>query len=213
MQAHPASRADDSRSLATRAALVECAEALFARHGIDGVSLRQIGQASGSANSSVVAYHFGSKEALLRAVIGHRLPAIEARRGELLAAARAGGEEPGIAALVDLLFRPFFEQTDADGRHSYARFLAELHRADLIGVRDALSGEFPITRGLVRAIEQAVPPGAASRFRHRMLLASTLVFAAIRNLDQAQPDPAEAASLFGDALLAACAVFVAAPPS
>ena len=44
------------------------AERLFALHGIDGVSLRQIAAEAGSANNSAVHYHFGSKTGLIAAI-------------------------------------------------------------------------------------------------------------------------------------------------
>ncbi len=57
MADRPATRRtrNDPRRAATRAAITETAETLFAEHGIDGVSLRQIGTAVGSANTSGVA--------------------------------------------------------------------------------------------------------------------------------------------------------------
>src|SRR5438105_6212398 len=65
--------------------LVLTAERLFALHGIDGVSLRQIATEAGSANNSAVHYHFGSKEGLIAAIFQHRLPQI-IRERQLLAA-------------------------------------------------------------------------------------------------------------------------------
>ena len=55
----------DPRREATRVALIEAAESLIAEAGVEGTSTRQIGAAIGSHNTNVVAYHFGSKEALL----------------------------------------------------------------------------------------------------------------------------------------------------
>jgi AcrR family transcriptional regulator len=65
--------------------LIEVGERLFATHGLDGVSLRQIAVESGTSNNSAVRYHFGSKDALVTAIIEYRLPHIIQRR-ELLAA-------------------------------------------------------------------------------------------------------------------------------
>ena len=56
------------------------AERLFTRDGVDGVSLRQIAVEAGLRNPASVQYHFGSKEALLRAVVELRLPPINERR-------------------------------------------------------------------------------------------------------------------------------------
>src|SRR5262245_52289342 len=56
---------NDPRHDATRNALLDTAEAMFAESGISAVSLRQIGIAIGSANANVVGYYFGDKEALI----------------------------------------------------------------------------------------------------------------------------------------------------
>jgi len=65
-------------------ALILAAERLFACHGIEGVALRQINQAANQKNMSAAHYHFGSREGLVEAVLTHRLPALDARRRDLL---------------------------------------------------------------------------------------------------------------------------------
>jgi AcrR family transcriptional regulator len=52
---------------ATRRRLLDAAERLVAERGIDGVTVNEITAASGARNKSAVAYHFGSKLALLEA--------------------------------------------------------------------------------------------------------------------------------------------------
>ena len=125
----------DPRRDATRIALIEAAESLFAESGVEGVSTRQIGAAIGSSNTNVVAYHFGSKEALMEAVCRHRLPDIDRRRGELLDAADLSAN---LFDLVRIFALPLYEQVDASGRHSFARFLAGLERSGMMMVRALL---------------------------------------------------------------------------
>ncbi|MBI3131652.1 MAG: TetR/AcrR family transcriptional regulator [Acidobacteria bacterium] len=62
MNAEPEPRSD------VKQRLVEAATLLFAQHGFDGVGIREIAAAA-DANSAMVAYHFGSKEGLYRAVL------------------------------------------------------------------------------------------------------------------------------------------------
>lgn len=52
-----------------REELLDAAEELFARHGIDAVSNRKITEHAGTANHSAIRYHFGSREDLLRALV------------------------------------------------------------------------------------------------------------------------------------------------
>ena len=65
---------------ATRTALLTAAERLFAEHGLDAVSNRQISEAAGQANNYAVGYHFGSRTDLLRALLqSHVVPLDEIR--------------------------------------------------------------------------------------------------------------------------------------
>ena len=52
----------------TKAQILLTAERMIADHGVDGVSMRQIGTEVGSGNNSAVLYHFGSKEKLVEAI-------------------------------------------------------------------------------------------------------------------------------------------------
>lgn len=52
----------------TRAILMKAAGKLFAKHGLDGVTVRDIAQEAG-VNVAAVSYHFEGKEGLYRAVI------------------------------------------------------------------------------------------------------------------------------------------------
>lgn len=65
-------------------ALILAAERLFAERGIEAVALRQVNQAANQRNMSAAHYHFGSREGLVHAVLMHRWPALDRRRGEML---------------------------------------------------------------------------------------------------------------------------------
>lgn len=86
----------------TRSKLLDAATRLFAARGIFGVSLAEITKAAGQRNASALHYHFGSREAVLGAIIERHAPAIRDRRLELLAVAaeRPGELRPAVEALV-----------------------------------------------------------------------------------------------------------------
>jgi AcrR family transcriptional regulator len=63
----------------TSARILDTAEELFASHGIAATSLRQLTRAA-NVNLAAVHYHFGSKEALLDAVIERRATAVNHER-------------------------------------------------------------------------------------------------------------------------------------
>ncbi|MGO4428218.1 TetR/AcrR family transcriptional regulator, partial [Streptomyces sp. MCAF7] len=65
--------------------LVLAAERLFAEHGLDGTSLRQMSAAAGNGNNTAVQYHFGSKARLIQAIFEYRLHDLNRRRDALVA--------------------------------------------------------------------------------------------------------------------------------
>jgi len=89
----------------TPALLLDAAEELFARQGLRATTVRQITRRAG-ANLASVHYHFGSKDALVRAALARRFREINEPRLRLLdaAEARAAG---GPAALQDILYAFF----------------------------------------------------------------------------------------------------------
>jgi AcrR family transcriptional regulator len=107
----------------TKEQLMLTAERLFAMHGIDGVSLRQIGVTAGTTNNSAVQYHFGSKDALVQAILMYRLPAISQRR-KLLAARVPSGD---LRAVVEAHQLPVLEQAEIDDSY-YMTFVEHLQR-------------------------------------------------------------------------------------
>jgi TetR/AcrR family transcriptional regulator, regulator of cefoperazone and chloramphenicol sensitivity len=121
MAAHP--RPADKGN--ARARMLDAAERLFAEYGIDGVSLRQIGAATGQANNSAVQYHFGDKAGLVREIIARRVAALEPRRQALFDQATAAGRLGEIRTLLAILFLPIAEAVDAGGRHVYAQFMLQ----------------------------------------------------------------------------------------
>ncbi|HUF61762.1 MAG TPA: TetR/AcrR family transcriptional regulator [Verrucomicrobiales bacterium] len=72
-----------ARDPSTRLRLLEAAEVLFASHGFDSVSLRLLTRQA-KANLASVHYHFGSKEALIDAVIARYVSPINHQRLALL---------------------------------------------------------------------------------------------------------------------------------
>ncbi|WP_227981843.1 TetR/AcrR family transcriptional regulator [Nocardia spumae] len=86
----------------TRERLLAAAERLLLTERYDDVSVRAICTAAG-ANPAAVHYHFGSKEALIAALIEDRLGPLWA---EGLAAA-TGAEPRSVPAVVDAVIEPF----------------------------------------------------------------------------------------------------------
>jgi AcrR family transcriptional regulator len=105
--------------------LMVCAERLFGQHGLDGVSLRQITEAAGQANNSIIHYYFGSKQGLVQAVHDMRAPVLEAaRRGHL---DRIGAKGSGtLRQYVEALHMSVIEALSKTDRLNYAKFVLRL---------------------------------------------------------------------------------------
>lgn len=177
-------RRRDPRTDATRVALIEAAETLFAEFGFGAVSLRQIGAAIGSNNKTVVAYHFGTKEALIQAIYLHRLPAIDSRRKELLGAAQATGGAIDVDKLLEITWLPLFEQVNDANCHSYGRFLGAMMREGHANTRTLVNDQFP-TSYLVwnmLVVQLGVEPSAA--LYEGMYLAATIVLESLTYIDR-----------------------------
>ena len=90
----------------TKTLILDAAEVLFVEKGFEGASLRAV-IAKADVNIAAVHYHFGSKEALIQAVLARRLDPINQERLERLSALRANADENGLQ-LEDVL-RALFE--------------------------------------------------------------------------------------------------------
>lgn len=194
--------------------LLDAAERLFAERGVDAVSVRAVNAAAG-ANVAAVHYHFGSKEALVLAVLRRRMDVLGERRRTMLGALP---HPPGVRAVVETLVVPLAElSADRDGSgRAYVRFLAMLQGGGpesraLVGA--AFADQFgPFDAALAEAL-----PGIPEPIRHfRLGLVGTTVVHTLANAEQAavvlgRPDrPADHRDVV-DALIDSVAGALAAP--
>lgn len=90
---------------ATRLRILDAAEHLFAENGVDGTSLRSIMAAAG-VSISQINYHFGTKEALLRAIFERQaVPHIQERLRLIREASKAPPAER-LTAVLEAYFEP-----------------------------------------------------------------------------------------------------------
>ncbi len=120
-QPEPADPASD-----TRARILQAAEALFAEHGFDAVSMRDL-TAKAGVNLAAVNYHFGSKQALLAEVFALRASALVEERLRLLEGlARDKQGRPRLEAVVEAFLRPSLEMSQQSGGAHHMRLRARL---------------------------------------------------------------------------------------
>jgi AcrR family transcriptional regulator len=106
----------------TKELLIETAERLFGRLGIDGVSLREVAAAAGQLNYNVVQYHFKDKAGLVGAILEDRVSRVEALRQEWFDAP-PGTQGYTPLELLRVLWLPILSVRDVNGSHTFGRFL------------------------------------------------------------------------------------------
>lgn len=105
-------------AVATRERLLDEAERLFARDGVQGVTTREITEAAEQRNASAVTYHFGSRQGLLLEILARRGGPIDAERGRLRSFA---GPDPTLTDLVACLVRPYTDLLGDPAGRAYLR--------------------------------------------------------------------------------------------
>jgi AcrR family transcriptional regulator len=163
--------------------LLDAAESLFGDAGVDAVSVRAVNAAAG-ANVAAVHYHFGSKDALIEAVLRRRMDAIGERRLGMLAGLPT---RPNVRAVVEALVVPLAEfgaDPDGGGR-PYVRFLASLQssRSDTLALRS--SAFAPQLGPLDEALARALPALPAPVRQFRLELAGRMVVQTLAHAERA----------------------------
>jgi AcrR family transcriptional regulator len=149
-------RNGNSSGAATRAKLLRTAERLFAKNGIDGVSVRDITGTAG-ANSAAVHYHFGSKQDLIAAILHRRLEGLGVRRAQLLDQLEAH-ETPDLRDVVTALLLPTVElsRDRRGGGHHYLGFLVAVgeHPTSMHLITDEVD---PLTERYLSVLRRTLP--------------------------------------------------------
>lgn len=111
---------------ATRDKLLDAATALFAERGVANVSLAEIVRAADQRNTSAIHYHFGGRDQVIEAILARHVPALRARRLELLEHARATPSDD-VRSVAEALVRPVTELAQRGWRErAYLQIGAEL---------------------------------------------------------------------------------------
>lgn len=193
-------------------ALILAAERLFAERGIEAVALRHVNQAANQKNMSAAHYHFGSREGLVRAVLMHRWPALDQRRGALLRE-RAGARD--LRFYLEAFILPLVEELRPrpEGNH-YIRFMQqyERFRGDYALARQLSPEGVEIYDNLERLI--AYMPAEVRRLRIGYLInmIHAVLASAEERLGKAEVAAHEIA-LIGSNLIDICAAALTAPLS
>lgn len=196
--------------------IVLTAERLFALHGIDGVSLRQIAAEAGSGNNSAVHYHFGSKDALIVAIFEHRLPQLNSARQ--LLAMRCDHDD--LRSRLEAHYLPLFSLAE-EPDNLYVSFVEQLQRqqktatAPIAGLRglpdEGRSEHEEFRRDLDRLLAHVDAPLRHVRVSQTELMC--LHLAGDRERTREGGGAVPPFGLFVESVLDGTAAFLGAPPT
>jgi AcrR family transcriptional regulator len=114
----------DEQVSATREALLDASERLFAEYGVHAVANRQISLVAGQGNNAAVSYHFGTRIDLVRAIVRRHAEQIEVGRLRMMADI---GDSTDLRDWVACAVRPVTQHVETLGTPSwYARFIAQV---------------------------------------------------------------------------------------
>lgn len=190
--------------------LIDAAEEIYGRHGLEGPSLRQISIAAGTGNNYAVQYHFGDASGLIEAILVKRVPYVESSRARLLAKIKARGAFT-TRALLEALVMPLLDCVNERGERSFARFLLALGSAPEGSVHLAsVEHLLPVAEEILELLHELNPHVPRRLIRERARLVTQMVVNSVFNRLPPYDDAALEHDLVENALEMASAA-VAAP--
>lgn len=170
--------------------ILDAAEQLFAEHGYDGVTLRQIATLA-EVDVALTNYHFGSKNGLFRATFGRRALVLNEVRNRALDAclAEADPNPPSLEAIIEAYLRPLgdIQNSADDGWRHYLSLVAWVNSSTEWG--NELMTEYfnPFVQRFISALRKALPDADEQALfwgYQFMSGALTLTFADTRRMDR-----------------------------
>ena len=126
----------------TKNQIKAAAQMLFARHGVDAVTVQQIVDAAGQRNNAALYYHFRTKEELIRQMVVDGAAVLDARRREMLDDMEKRGGPASIREVMLVLIMPVIELGEDERWRGYIRFTSHLQASDPKALRDALNSRW-----------------------------------------------------------------------
>jgi AcrR family transcriptional regulator len=126
----------------TKNQIKAAAQMLFARRGVDGVTVQEIVTAAGQRNNAALHYHFGTKEELIRQMVVDGAAVLDRRRRQMLDEIEARGGPKSIREVMLVLMMPVIELGDDERWRGYIRFTSNLQASDPKTLRAALNNRW-----------------------------------------------------------------------
>ena len=176
----------------TRERILDVAERLFARHGLDAVSVRDITHAA-KANLGAINYHFGTKRKLMVAVFDRRMtPLTRERMSALDALEKAAGDGAlPVAGVLEAMFRPavLHAMDKQRGGAVFGRLMARSMMETNPHLESFMRGQLePVVRRFDAALMRAMPSLSLEDVFWRMHLLIGALHNSLLMLDKKLPD-------------------------
>jgi len=162
----------------TKDLLLDAAQHLFARDGVQGARIREINELAGQRNPSALHYHFGSRTALVRAVLERYQRAVDVTAAEALDRLEDAGHAPDVREIVEVVVRPEVQtlgtQAGRDCVRIIPQLLPELSRNLRAGVVYPIT---PVTRRIMAMLDERMATRSIpERVRRERLVSYAIVF-------------------------------------
>jgi AcrR family transcriptional regulator len=110
----------------TKDRLLDAAERLFARDGVQSARIRDINELAGQRNPSALHYHFGSRIGVVEAILLRYQSAIDVIVADALDRVEAGGREPDVRDIIGAIVPPEVEALETQSGRDCVRIIPQL---------------------------------------------------------------------------------------
>ena len=150
------------RSFETRSRILDAAEELFSRHGIYGVTLRDIASLA-EVDTALLHYYFDSKRGIFDAVLARRASVLNYEcTDELARYEEEAGDRITVEGAIAAYLRPVFKLNRTGGRawRNYCALITQLNNSPDWGAEAIATYFDPLARRLIEVLKHALPYAA-----------------------------------------------------
>lgn len=172
-----------------RERILDAAEELFALHGFDGVTLRQIAKEA-EVDVALANYHFGKKQDLFEAAFLRRAQVLnDVRLQSLLEAEKRADGHPSVEDIIGAFLRPIQQLAleDEQSWRNYYALVAYVNSSAVWGQMMMHKHFDPLVSRYIEALKKAFPATPAEKIHwcyHYLSGALTLTLAQTGRIDR-----------------------------